>query len=121
MLSAVTPVTLSGTAGDMSGINAVTWQNAATGETGPAEGTTNWSAAVPLIPGRNAITITAFDVYGNKSMDEILIVYDIPVPVISGDSPAGLCGSVGFDIMFPLALLWLCRKGRARRRREGGP
>lgn len=76
------PVTLGGSASDNVGVSQVRWSNAATGASGTASGTTSWSAAVPLNPGSNAITVTALDAAGNTATDTITVTYTPP----SGDT-----------------------------------
>ncbi|HLF40103.1 MAG TPA: Ig-like domain-containing protein, partial [Acidimicrobiia bacterium] len=61
------PVTIQGTAGDDTAVSFVRWSNAATGGAGVAAGTTAWTADVPVVPGTNPITITAFDSSGNAT------------------------------------------------------
>lgn len=67
-----TPLTVSGTASDNVGVTRVTWQNAA-GSSGTATGTTIWSASVPLAPGANLLTITAFDAAGHTATDTLTV------------------------------------------------
>src|SRR5437868_4445773 len=58
-------VALGGTASDNVGVTRVSWRNAATGGSGNASGTGNWSvASVALASGVNTITVTAFDAAG---------------------------------------------------------
>ncbi len=76
------PVTLGGSASDNVGVSQVRWSNAATGASGTASGTTSWSAAVPLNPGSNAITVTAYDAAGHTASDTITVTYTPP----SGDT-----------------------------------
>ncbi len=73
-----TPVALGGTASDNVGVNTITWSNAATGATGTAAGTTNWTASVPLAAGSNAITVTARDGAGNTASATITVTYAPP-------------------------------------------
>ena len=58
------PLIVSGTATGPGGITSVTWQNAATTESGEAIGGETWTATVPLIPSDNPITITVRDARG---------------------------------------------------------
>lgn len=67
------PITLSGTAADNIGVDHVEFsvvsgpflQNA--GPFLPAEGTENWTAEVPLQPGKNAVRVRSVDLANNKS------------------------------------------------------
>jgi hypothetical protein len=76
------PVTLGGSASDNVGVSQVRWSNAATGSSGVASGTTSWTAAVPLNPGSNTITVTAYDAAGNTATDTLTVTYTPP----SGDT-----------------------------------
>ena len=42
------------------------WVNETTGAWGVAEGTSSWTARVPVAPGVNAVTVTAWDVAGRR-------------------------------------------------------
>lgn len=79
-----TPVTVGGSASDNVGVTQVTWQNAATGGSGVAGGTTSWSQSIALAAGSNVITVKAFDAAGNSSIDQITVTYTPP----SGDTTA---------------------------------
>ena len=58
-------LTLAGTASDNVGVTQVTWENARAGR-GTASGTTSWAASgIVLLPGTNALTVTARDAAGN--------------------------------------------------------
>jgi hypothetical protein len=86
------PVTITGTAADNVAVTGVTWANAATGGSGPASGTTNWTAVVPLASGSNLITITAYDAAGNSGQATITITYtpssgDTTPPSVQINSP----------------------------------
>lgn len=59
-------ITFSGTASDNVGVTKVTWSTN-TGASGTANGTTSWSAAIPLLTGSNVVTIRAYDAAGNNS------------------------------------------------------
>ncbi len=72
------PVTVSGTASDNVGVVTVTWSNAATGESGTASGTTDWSASIELASGANVITVTAYDGAGNSTSATITVNYTPP-------------------------------------------
>ncbi len=69
-------VDLAGTAVDSGGstLARVSWSNAATGASGTATGTTNWSVSgVALAPGANTITVTAMDKAQNTGTDQIQV------------------------------------------------
>jgi hypothetical protein len=67
------PITIQGTASDNIGVDQIKFQvlsgrflqNSSAPQT--ADGTTNWSASVPLVPGRNAIRLWSQDLATNKS------------------------------------------------------
>src|SRR5262249_49753704 len=59
-------ILFSGTASDNVGVAAVTWLTN-TGGSGIANGTSVWSATIPLIAGSNTIVIRAADAAGNVS------------------------------------------------------
>jgi hypothetical protein len=66
-------VELAGWAADDVGVAIVTWSNATTGMSGIAEGTTSWTATVPLDPGENLVEVSVTDVQGRTATDAILI------------------------------------------------
>ena len=66
-------ITISGTASDNVGVTAVHWSSS-TGGSGPALGTNNWSAEVPLLVGTTAVTIRAYDAAGNSGWRAITVV-----------------------------------------------
>lgn len=78
------PVTLGGSASDNVSVSTVTWANTATGASGTATGTTTWTAMIALVPGPNAVTVTAFDASGNSSMATLTVNL--------GGAPAGAAG-----------------------------
>jgi hypothetical protein len=80
-------MTLGGTASDVFGVTEVRWSNDR-GGAGVAGGTTSWSAAVPLLPGVNVLTVTASDAAGNTSSDRISVTSDGKAPVMAIASPA---------------------------------
>jgi hypothetical protein len=89
------PQSMSGTASDNVAVSTVTWSNAATGASGTATGTTTWSALIALVPGPNAITVTAFDASGNSATDTITV--NLPgAPAAAGGGKKkdddGMCG-----------------------------
>lgn len=69
------PITLSGTASDNVGVTSVTWSNSR-GGSGTANGTSPWSASIPLQEGSNNITVTARDAAGNAGSSSININYN---------------------------------------------
>lgn len=83
-----TNVNLGGSADDNVEVAFVTWTNPATGDSGTANGTDNWTATVPLVNGSNTITVTAHDVAGNTSSDIITVTST------GGGGPV-VCGSTG--------------------------
>ena len=80
-------VSLRGAANDDLGVTQVTWTNDR-GGSGAAQGATAWSVnAIPLLAGRNVITVTARDAAGNSSTDAITVVLDTRAPVVSIAAP----------------------------------
>src|SRR5487761_1914223 len=60
-------INLSGTASDNGGVTLVTWQNYS-GGLGVATGTNSWTiTGIPLKPGANVISVTAYDDAGNST------------------------------------------------------
>jgi parallel beta-helix repeat protein len=88
----LTPVSVVGTAADDVDVVTVTWSNEATGGFGVADGTTSWSASVPLTVGDNPIVVAAWDAAGNKGEDSITVshspVPDTTDPTVTITSPA---------------------------------
>src|SRR5207245_1051470 len=78
------PLTVSGTASGPSPITQVTWSNAATGKSGTANGTSSWSATIPLAPGSNTITITVTDSTGTSNSSTFTVNYVATSPSTSG-------------------------------------
>jgi len=68
-----TPLALGGIASDNASLTGVSWTNAANGASGAATGTTSWSAVVPVVAGKNPITVTARDATGNVRSDSISV------------------------------------------------
>jgi Matrixin/Glucodextranase, domain B len=66
-------IAFSGTANDNVGVTAVTWTTS-TGGSGTASGTTQWSAAIPLLMGTNVVTVRAYDAAGNTGWRAVTIV-----------------------------------------------
>jgi hypothetical protein len=54
----------------------VRWFNDTTGAQGLAEGTSSWTARVPVVPGANAVTVTARDAAGRLASTTRRVVYD---------------------------------------------
>lgn len=54
----------------------VRWHNDTTGEQGLAQGTSSWTARVPVVPGANAVTVTACDAAGRLASSTRRVVYD---------------------------------------------
>jgi sulfatase modifying factor 1 len=87
-------VTVSGTASDAgrgsSGIASAT-VNAlrANNDTATGDGTANWSRAVTLSPGANAITVVATDGANNTTTSSITVTYNPPSPADMALIPAG--------------------------------
>ncbi len=84
-----TPVVFSGTASDDVGVVSVTWSTtgAVVPNSGPAAGTTSWSASIPLMPGSNVITITATDGVGRFGTSRVTVVYDPTPPAVTITTP----------------------------------
>ena len=64
--------TMSGTATDNVAVASVTWVTS-TGNSGTAQGTSNWSAQIPVLRGFNQVTVRATDPSGNTSWRSVLI------------------------------------------------
>src|SRR5204862_367971 len=73
-------ITLAGVAADNTGVAEVTWtRNPGTGVdlSGTATGAESWSTlAIPLMAGTNVITVTASDIFGNKSSVSLNVARD---------------------------------------------
>ena len=80
------------------------------GQAGGAGGTlTSWTASVPLLPGQNAITVTAQDAAGNSAADVVTVEYSPPPPAAppgGGGGGGGGCGLLGIEFL----LLFLLRR-----------
>jgi len=85
--SPLSPLTVGGSASDNVGVTTVSWTNSATGGSGTATGTTNWSASITLVQGSNQITVTAVDDVGNTSIDTITVSYDPVAPSVNITGP----------------------------------
>ena len=78
------PLAVSGGATDDVAVSAVTWSNAATGESGTASGTTTWSASIPLAAGANGITVTAVDSSGRRTNRTLTVTFATAAPIEPG-------------------------------------
>jgi len=119
----VPSVDLGGTSSDNQAVATVVWINAATSTSATAEGVDVWTGSVSLAPGINVITVRAFDTSGNTDTEQITALYTPPPPPPEPPVyvPAGhtkSCGSTGIDLLLPLALLWLGRRGGCPARRR---
>jgi len=65
-------IAFSGTASDNVGVTKVTWSTN-TGSSGTANGTTSWSATIPLLTGSNVVTIRAYDAAGNSGWRSVVV------------------------------------------------
>ena len=65
-------ITVKGSASDNVAVTRVTWNSNVFG-TGEAEGTRQWSAAIPLAMGQNTIIVRAFDAAGNTSWRSLVV------------------------------------------------
>ena len=65
-------IAFSGTASDNVGVTKVTWSTN-TGSSGTANGTTSWSATIPLLVGSNVVTIRAYDAAGNNGWRSVVV------------------------------------------------
>lgn len=83
-------VSLQGTSSSLAGIGQVTWTNG--GPAGVAQGTTSWTASVPLVVGINNVDVTARAGDGQTAAQRIAITYFIPpdktAPVLTLLTPA---------------------------------
>ena len=109
--SSTSPLVITGTASGGT-VASVVWSNAATGESGTATGTTAWSAAIPLTPGTNEITITVFDNAGGSS--RLVFQVDGLASGGGGGGSGGGCGTVGLDALALLGLIGLLFRRRTR-------
>ncbi len=107
---------LGGTAADNAALSAVVWTNATTGQSGSASGLAAWGAGIPLAGGTNILMVRTFDTSGNSASSQMSVEFSIPPPT-PDDTSAGNCGSLGLDLLLPLALLWFYRRASPRRLR----
>ncbi|MDX2031955.1 MAG: BACON domain-containing carbohydrate-binding protein [Blastocatellia bacterium] len=90
------PLAISGTAADATGVAVVRWANDR-GGSGTALGTTNWSIpGVSLQPGVNNITVTAWDPTGNPASVSLAVTYQ-PQQVLLTLAGTGAPGNRGDD------------------------
>lgn len=66
-------ISISGTASDNVGVASVEWTTS-TGGAGVANGTTSWSASIPLLVGNNTVTVRAYDSAGNSAWRAVTVV-----------------------------------------------
>jgi hypothetical protein len=87
-------VALAGSASDNVGVASVTWSNLANNATGNASGTSpSWTiASIALLPGANAITVTAHDAAGNTRDATLTVTYAL-------GGGASLSGSVDSSLI----------------------
>lgn len=97
-----TPISLSGNAGDNTGVTEVTCNNITTGNNVTAGGTTNWSCNIDLVSGNNSITVTARDAANNQGSDSIVVTFtptNNPVPSITSVTPGSVeAGGPAFSL-----------------------
>lgn len=87
-LTAETPVAVSGTAADDSGVDRVEWSLEG-GASGTAEGTTAWSISdIELAEGENLLTVTAIDAHGHAAGATLTLVLDQTPPALTFGDPA---------------------------------
>jgi hypothetical protein len=72
LATTLSSLTFTGAASDRSGVASVTWSTDS-GGAGTASGTTQWSAAIPLLVGLNQVIITATDTVGNVSWRSVVV------------------------------------------------
>ena len=90
-LTPITPVAVSGTASDDSGVDRVEWSIEG-GVSGTADGTTAWSIpTLELDEGENVLTVTAFDAHDNEASATLTFVLDQTPPALTLGAP----GSAG--------------------------
>ena len=86
-------------------MQAVAWANDR-GGSGPATGTTAWSASIPLLDGPNRITLNARDTAGNASQTEVLVTYlppDTTAPTVGITFPTEAQEATTSDAMANLS------------------
>ncbi len=91
-------INMAGTAADNLRVASVSWRSNR-GLSGTASGTTNWTiAGLPILTGRNEITVTASDGAGNVSGSKALIVNSMPSSVLTTVVGTGTFGYNGENI-----------------------
>jgi hypothetical protein len=99
-------IPVAGTATDNGRVASVAWRSDR-GLSGFAAGTTSWTiAALPLLTGRNVITLSATDDSGNVSGAVTLIVTSMPSSIlttVAGNGVAGLAGNGGPAVLANVA------------------
>jgi hypothetical protein len=81
--ASASPLTIGGVASDNVGVAQVTWSTDR-GGSGTANGTTSWSAAIPLLAGSNVVTVRSIDAAGNQASDSITVTYSTTTPPPTG-------------------------------------
>jgi alpha-tubulin suppressor-like RCC1 family protein len=79
-------IDIGGVADDDRWVRSVEWRNTSTGASGAAAGTGNWSATIPLVPGENALVVTARDGEGNVAQASIVVFFDTTMPGLAIES-----------------------------------
>lgn len=86
-LTSETPVEVSGTASDQSGLDRVEWSIEG-GDSGTAQGTTSWIIpGLDLEEGTNVLTVTAFDEHDNSSSATLTLILDQTEPTLALSQP----------------------------------
>ena len=75
-----------------------------------AGGTSSWVAQIPLVPGENDITITAYDSGGGRASTFFIVIYQPPPGARGGGGGGGRCGATGVEAMLLMGLLYLRRR-----------
>ena len=90
-ITAISPLTLSGTVSDNVGVAGVSWSNAANSTNGGATVTSGtWtSTAITLAAGLNNITVKATDLAGNSANVTLGVTYDPNPPTLTITAPTG--------------------------------
>jgi uncharacterized protein (TIGR03437 family) len=91
-------INVAGTAADNVRVAAVRWRSDR-GLTGTAAGTTSWTiTGLPLVTGRNEITVTATDDAGNSSLASVLVANSMPASVLTTVVGTGTFGYNGENL-----------------------
>lgn len=94
--ASTSPLTMSGTASDNTGVTQVTWSTDR-GASGTASGTTNWTAAgITLQNGANVVTVRARDAAGNQATDVLTVTYTAPDTTNPGVTITGPTSSASY-------------------------